>query len=88
MIPPSAFVMATTDGRGGMFFRKSGQRVDGFSKVDPISSGVLNGGKESPVVRRKAGAAEFRAARRSKEALGEHASFALNVRCPDTIGNT
>ena len=30
--------MATTDGRGGIPSLKSGQRVDGFSKVDPASS--------------------------------------------------
>ncbi len=37
-VPPPFFVIATTDGRGGMPSLKSGQRVDGFSKVEPRSS--------------------------------------------------
>ena len=32
--PPSSLVIATTDGRGGTPSAKSGQRVDGFSKVE------------------------------------------------------
>ena len=37
-VPPPFFVMAITAGRGGMPSLKSGQRVDGFSKVEPESS--------------------------------------------------
>lgn len=36
--PPSSLVIATIEGRGGMSARKSGQRVDGLSKVEPASS--------------------------------------------------
>ena len=38
MIPPSFLVMAITAGRGGMPSLKSGQRVEGLSKVEPGSS--------------------------------------------------
>jgi len=36
--PPPRFVIATTEGRGGMPSLKSGQRVEGLSKVEPLSS--------------------------------------------------
>ena len=36
--PPSSLVIATTEGRGGMPSAKSGQRVDGVSKAEPLSS--------------------------------------------------
>lgn len=38
--PPSSRVMATTDGRGGVLLRKSksGQRVEGLSKVESLYS--------------------------------------------------
>src|SRR5262245_47574407 len=55
--PPSSFVMATSEGRGGMPSAKSGQRVDGLSNVEsPPSAGcwtetkkvLLSGVKQGP----------------------------------------
>ena len=38
IVPPSFFVIATIDGRGGRLSLKSGQRVDGLSNDEPLSS--------------------------------------------------
>ena len=57
--------MARTEGRGGMPSLKSGQRVEGFSKVEPfVLARMLHGEEERLVVGREGRAADLGAGRR------------------------
>ena len=80
--------MAITEGRGGMPSLKSGQRVEGFSKVEPaILARMLDGQEERRVVGREDRAAHFRAGRRLVEAARRARGRARRVGAVDAVGD-
>ena len=91
ILPPPRLVMATTDGRGGMSGLKSGQRVDGSSKVEGSLGGLffgrmLDGDEQRLVVGREARPAQFGADRHAIEMPRGAARGAFGLDAPQPVG--
>ena len=77
--------MTTTAGRGGMPSSKSGQRVEGSSKVEP-SPGCWTATKSVSVVVDEPRAAELGSDRNPVEVPGRAAQVAVGLHRPETVG--